>query len=422
MDENVAALMGLLYYVTTPKSIFIPEYSNLHNWFFALMVLCLLRYFGAKDSEGRQTAGELRWLVLAGIFMPCDVLAYPSMVLVFLCCLVFLLVRRSEKKWKELCAYVLPCVASAAVMFTYLLSYMTPQKMLEMAGEILGEGSHQTTVGEKLLGWGSSLGEMAMILLFQIWFWLFSSFNAIYPQLLLMAVSLTGCYTYLRRDKTEKLFYELILLAFVNYFSVLLLSNWGPMLLVTYLIMGAVAGLVCLGDYWQKENTAGKKAIQILCLILVLGNAFSYTWLILGSQEYHAYVIQNVRGINREGLRAGILTDYMTAYRYNNNLAVWPEAVPDGSTVLYVGPSQFYCMLGEHKQASPDTICSMIYDERLLDYWKINPDRYPNVVVFESCYGDIAQEGENSFIWNWLMEDFKPAERKDYPYITVFMR
>ena len=34
-----------------------------------------------------------------------------------------------------------------------------------MAGEILGEGSHQTTVGEKLLGWGSSLGEMAMILL-----------------------------------------------------------------------------------------------------------------------------------------------------------------------------------------------------------------------------------------------------------------
>lgn len=70
-----------------------------------------------------------------------------------------------REKWKELCAYVLPCVASAAVMFTYLLSYMTPQKMLEMAGEILGEGSHQTTVGEKLLGWGSSLGEMAMILL-----------------------------------------------------------------------------------------------------------------------------------------------------------------------------------------------------------------------------------------------------------------
>lgn len=460
IDETVAMLMGLLYYMTTPKSIFIPEYSNLHNWFFALMVLCLLRYFGSKDSEGRTVEGKLRYLVLAGIFMTCDVLAYPSMVLVFLCCAVFLLVRRSEKKWKELCAYVLPCVAGAAAMFTYLLSYMTPQKMLEMVSEILGEGSHQTTVGEKLLGWSESLGEMLLILLcalilawggrrfvekvlkkklpewlrapgmlffvlvmlIQIWFWLFSQFNAIYPQLPLMALALAGGYVYLRRDKTEKRFYKLILLAFVNYFSVLLLSNWGPMFLVPYLILGAEAGLVCLGCYWQKENARGRKTLQILCLCLVLGNAFSYTYLILGSQEYHASVIRNVRGINREGLRAGILTDYMTAYRYRNNMEVWPEAVPDGSTVLYVGPSQFYCMFGEHTQASPDTICTMIYDERLLDYWETNPDRYPDVVVFESCYGDIAQEGDDNFIWNWLMQDFQPTERKDYPYITVFTR
>lgn len=460
IDETVAALMGLLYYVTTPKSIFIPEYSNLHNWFFALMVLCLLRYFGTKDSEGSRVEGKLRYLVLAGIFMTCDVLAYPSMVLVFLGCLVFLFVQKSDKKWKEICAYVLPCVLSAAAMFAYLLSYMTPQRMLEMAGEILGEGSHQTTVGEKLLGWSTSLGKIALILLcallaswgirlftekvlrkqlpkllqtpgmlfllltflIQMGFWLFSSFNAIYPQLPLMALSLAGGYVYLRRDKTEKLFYELLVLVFVNYVAVLLLSNWEPMLLVTYLIMGAEVGLVCVGCYWQKTAAWGKKALQILCLCLVLGNAFSYTYLILGSQEYHASVIRNVRGINREGLRAGILTDYMTAYRYNNNLEVWPEAVPDGSTVLYVGPSQFYCMLGEHKQASPDTICSMIYDERLLDYWETNPDRYPDVVVFESCYGDIAQEGDDNFIWNWLMQDFQPTERKDYPYITVFTR
>ena len=460
IDETVAALMGLLYYMTTPKAIFIPEYSNLHNWFFALMVLCLLRYFGAKDSEGNRAEGKLRYLVLAGIFMTCDVLAYPSMVLVFLGCLVFLFVQKSGKKRKEICAYVLPCVLSAAAMAAYLLSYMTPQKMLEMAGEILGEGSHQMTVGEKLLGWSMSLGKLALLLLcallaargirlftekvlkkqlpkllrtpgmlflllaflIQTGFWLFSSFNAIYPQLPLMALSLAGGYVYLRRDKTEKLFYELLLLTFVNYAAVLLLSNWEPMLLVTYLIMGAEAGLVCVGCYWQKTAAWGKKALQILCLCLALGNAFSYTYLILGSQEYHASVIRNVRGINRKGLRAGILTDYMTAYRYNNNLEVWPEAVPDGSTVLYVGPSQFYCMLGEHKQASPDTICSMIYDERLLDYWETNPDRYPDVVVFESCYGDIALEGENNFIWNWLMEDFQPAERKDYPYITVFTR
>lgn len=451
VDASVSALMGLLYYVTTPKSIFIPEYSNLHNWFFALMILCMVRYL---TGEGR-----LRWLVFSGIFMTCDVLAYPSMVLVFPCCMGFLLLRKSARKGREVLAYLLPCVLSAGAMFGYLLTYMTPQTMLQMVGEILGEGSHQTSAAEKLLDWGKSLGETLLILLaalliaglirwlvekkmkkqlpellrapgmlfflivfvIQIGFWLFSSFNAIYPQLLLMALSLEGIYIYLRKDRVETLFFRWILLVFVNYFAVLLLSNWEPMLLNTYLILGAEAGLAVLSGYWQKTSAYGKKALQVLCLCLVLGNAFSYTYLILGSQEYHASVIRNVRGINRKGLRAGILTDYMTAYRYNNNMEIWQEAVPDGSTVLYVGPSQFYCMLGEHTQASPDTICSMIYDERLLDYWELHPERYPDVVVFESSYGDIRQEGDN-FIWHWLMEDFQPSERKDYPYIAVFTR
>ncbi len=451
VDASVAALMGLLYYVTTPKSIFIPEYSNLHNWFFALMVLCMVRYLAGE--------GRLRYLVLAGIFMTCDVLAYPSMVLVFLCCMGFLLLRKSARKGREALAYLLPCVLSAGAMFGYLLTYMSPQTILQMVGEILGEGSHQTSVAEKLLDWGESLGETLLTLLvalliaelirwivekkmkkqlpellrapgmlffvivfvIQIGFWLFSAFNAIYPQLLLMALSLEGIYIYLRKDRAETLFFRWILLVFVNYFAVLLLSNWEPMLLNTYLILGAEAGLAALSCYWQKTSAYGKKALQVLCLCLVLGNAFSYTYLILGSQEYHASVIRNVRGINRKGLRAGILTDYMTAYRYNNNMEIWQEAVPDGSTVLYVGPSQFYCMLGEHTQASPDTICSMIYDERLLDYWELHPERYPDVVVFESSYGDIRQEGDN-FIWHWLMEDFQPTERKDYPYIAVFTR
>ncbi|MCI6469077.1 MAG: hypothetical protein MSA29_04100 [Lachnospiraceae bacterium] len=374
VEASVAALMGLLYYVTTPKSVFIPEYSNLHNWFFSLMVLCLLRYFGTKDSEGSRVKGKLGYLVLAGIFMTCDVLAYPSMVLVFLCCMGFLLLRKSKRKVREVLAYALPCVLSAGAMLGYLLTYMTPQIMMQMVGEILGEGSHQTSVVEKLLDWGESLGETILILLaallfaglvrwivenkmkkqlpellrqpgmlfflivfvVQIGFWLFSSFNAIYPQLLLMALSLEGIYIYLQKDRSETLFFRWILLVFVNYIAVLLLSNWEPMLLNTYLIMGAEAGLATLSCYWQKTSAHGKKALQVLCLCLVLGNAFSYTYLILGSQEYHASVVRNVRGINRQGLRAGILTDYMTAYRYNNNLEIWQEAVPDGSTVLYV--------------------------------------------------------------------------------------
>lgn len=122
------------------------------------MVLCLLRYFGTKDSEGSRVEGKLGYLVLAGIFMTCDVLAYPSMVLVFLCCMGFLLLRKSKRKVREVLAYALPCVLSAGAMLGYLLTYMTPQIMMQMIGEILGEGSHQTSTADKLLLWFGSLG------------------------------------------------------------------------------------------------------------------------------------------------------------------------------------------------------------------------------------------------------------------------
>ena len=45
MEQKTVVLLSLLYYIITPKCVYVPEYSNLHNWFFTLMILCMLRYF-----------------------------------------------------------------------------------------------------------------------------------------------------------------------------------------------------------------------------------------------------------------------------------------------------------------------------------------------------------------------------------------
>lgn len=64
----------------------------------------------------------------------------------------------------------------------------------------------------------------------------------------------------------------------------------------------------------------------------------------------------------------------------------------------------------------------MIYDEHLLDYWEINPDRYPNVVIVESWFGDIRTVEEDSFIMQWIENDFCPSQKTEYPYITVYYK
>lgn len=129
-----------------------------------------------------------------------------------------------------------------------------------------------------------------------------------------------------------------------------------------------------------------------------------------------------MRGYNHGGFRKWILTSYMTAYRYNKNLEIWPEAVPDGSRVLYVGPSQFFYMLGDCVISSPNTISTPVYDESLLTYWEEHPERYPDVVVFESWFGEIRVVEEDSFIMQWVQNEFSASEVIEYPYITVYKR
>lgn len=446
LDRNGAVLMALLFYVTSPKSIFVPEYSNLHLWFFVLMVLCLMRYY----CPGSADRGRLRYLMLAGACLACDVLAYPSMAVLFVFCVGFILLRPVGSRWKECLVYAAPCVLGAAVFLGYLLSYMEPGQILETVQYVLGESSHQVPLLAKLLDWAGSFGRMAVLMIgaagiawvlkkvfpgwkvpfslwtflvlmvFQVGFWLFGSFNAIHPQILYPAVSLAGIVCYCRSGKREKAGFYVILLTFVSYFAVLALSNWSPILLNPYLFMGMVGGLLCWSSYLEAHAGEYKKGLlSLLCLILVLGNAFGYCYLIIGGDESHS-PIYNVRGYNHRGLRAGIFTSYMTAYRYNQNAEIWAEAVPEGSRVLYVGPSQFYCMLGDCIQSCPDTISSLVYDERLTEYWKRNPDRYPDVVVVESWFGEIRTVEEDSFIMQWIRNDFKPSKVVEYPYITVF--
>lgn len=448
VGRQASLLMALLFYVTSPKSVFVPEYSNLHLWFFVLLVLCLMRY----DCRGSADRGRLRYLILAGLCLACDVLAYPSMAVLFVFCMGFIFLRPVGNRWIECLAFAAPCILGAAVFVGYLLSYMSFAQILQMAQYVLGESSHQVSLSAKLLDWAGSFGQMAFMLLtaaaaawvlkklfgrwkvpflmlwflvlmvYQVGFWLFGDFNAIHPQILYMAISLAGIYCYYRNEKREKTGFYMILLTFISYFAVLVLSNWSPILLNPYLLMGMVGGLLCWHSYLETHADGLKKGLlEIMCLILILGNAFGYCYLIIGGDESHS-PIYNVRGYNHQGLRAGIFTSYMTAYRYNQNAEIWAEAVPEKSRVLYVGPSQFYCMLGDCVLACPDTISSLVYDERLTEYWKLNPDRYPDVVVVESWFGEIRTVEEDSFIMQWIRNDFKPSKVAEYSYITVFYK
>lgn len=456
MRNEDAKWLSLIFFVSSPKCIYIPEYSNLHIWFFTLFCLSVVWYYYGEALLFKNPI----MLVLSGLFLSCDVLAYPSMVLLFPVFIIFMCVKRDKKLYKEILLFSLPCLVGAFLLIGYVLSYMSIEQLFEVMPYVMGDGSHAVSLREKILGVMTSCGEMAIILLVafvisgllvagyclwkrksqikkdvkvsfilltfgvlsihQIICYFTSEYNASFPHVIYLYICVVGMYFYFKNKSRNQLGISLILFSFVSYIGIIILSNWDPIHLMPYLIVGVLGGFVYWKDYLVSCLKVGEKVFRTLCGIIVFMNIWGYCYLIIGGVEINSSIFQ-VGGYCKEGLRAGIFAEYMNAYIYNENQKVWPEAIPAGSSVMYVGQTQTFYMQGDCTISAANTISTPIYDERLLKYWEINPDRYPDVVVVECMYDSISV-GEDNYMMRWLQEEFHASEVTHYPYIIVYKK
>lgn len=452
LEKEECLLLGLAYFVTTPKCIFIPEYSNLHMWFSTMLALFLLQYYAPASKH----YGRKRYLVFSGLMLACDVLAYPSMVIFFPVCLVVIWkeTREARSKWMDLFAFAAPCLGGAVLIIGYVLTYMSVSDVLSTIPAILGDGSHRMSLGDKIMLWGGGFGEIALMAggcglvafviawwkrkrkdfylqflfwwflvqtVYQVQYWFHSAYNSGYPQLAYVMVAVLGLIAYKKSEKKSKIPFYLIGMAALNFVALNLFSNWKPTSLTVYLVLGILGGFLCFREYFcEKDGENGKKLLRILLVVFFLSEVFGRCIMMIGSDANG--MTYEVRGICKKGIRAGIFTSYMNAYRYNNNYDSFPEIVKAGDKVLYLGPSQYYYMLGDCVIATPTTISTPEYDETLKLYFDLHPDRFPDVVVVESSYGDLGFFDSDDYIFTWIEEEFKPAEMEDYPYVRVYRK
>jgi hypothetical protein len=97
---------------------------------------------------------------------------------------------------------------------------------------------------------------------------------------------------------------------------------------------------------------------------------------------------------------------------------------PEQSCVLYIGPSQSAYMLGDNTISSPSTISTPFYDENLLTFWKEHPDKYPDVVIVESWFGDITLWGDPAYAYmkDWLETEYHPSSIEQFDYAMVYRK
>lgn len=58
--------------------------------------------------------------------------------------------------------------------------------------------------------------------------------------------------------------------------------------------------------------------------------------------------------------------------------------------------------------SAPSLVPTPGYNESILDYWEMNPDKYPDVIVASYWYGTMNEElGQDSWIMKWIEEEYR---------------
>ena len=131
------------------------------------------------------------------------------------------------------------------------------------------------------------------------------------------------------------------------------------------------------------------------------------------------------RGIMREGPAAGIISDYMNAYIYNSDYEDWQSYIQDGDRVLIMvdlmNLSTIQYLFKDVEISHFSTVNPTAYDERLLEYWEMYPEKYPNVIIVDCWYGQLMTDPEG-WLMQYIENDFGYVQVNDGKYIRIFRK
>lgn len=186
----------------------------------------------------------------------------------------------------------------------------------------------------------------------------------------------------------------------------------------------------CGKSTFQKEipekdnNTANSQWIYATLTVWCLTAVFGKGYTLRSGPEYNN-VLQS-GGIMREGPAIGIISNYMGAYVYNCDYEDWQAYIKDGDRVLIMVDQVMN--LGTIRYLFKDVEISHFsivnptaYDERLLEYWEMYPEKYPNVIIVDCWYGQLMTDPEG-WLMQYIENEFGYTQVNDGRYMRIYRK
>ncbi len=469
---HTAFAMACIFIIVSPKDVPLPEFGNMQIWFSMLLCITLFLYLQTRQKG---------MLLLSALCLCAAVLSYPScLILVF--GVGFLLFRQGRTK--DFFLFLSVCAAVGLLYLCVTLSQLSWHEFLIFFENMMAiETSHAISLSTKLFAYLKDAFKIGLLfvaayllayffvdkvlgkriagdnktrkLLVDLFFYLLILGSSLYATLdwvtctrygysiLFLGIIVIG----MRHAKalretasaTTNAFdadpktnakYDFYLcgtiISLLNLGATLLLTDLQLIGSIPYLLIAVVAAFIPIAEAFKTINgchmLAALKKTALLCTVVLLVFRNIY---IIRPMYLQTNTIFDVGGVVKEGPAFGIFSTYMGPYMQNETIKEWKEWIPEGSNVYLIGdPLDILAYLySDTNVAAPSTVCTPGYNENILEYWEMNPHKYPDVVVASCWYGDLNSAlAENEWIMNWVEEDFQPTYSIDGKYWRYYFR
>ena len=457
LSKEYSFYLALLYFNLLPKGYVTPEFSNLLIWFFTLLLLDLFHL--ERQSGGRK---RLFTALRCGLWMCGMVLSYPSAVILFPFFAWYLWKQENNGK-KCALTFAAVCLAGGALYLGYLLSYMSITELLDnLHYMMLGNSGHTNvtllqkfsaygfqcarslliSIGYMLAAWGllklrrrspESKSEffvgimyltliLATVLPLIRWLLTPTNNNYFYIHTVFFTLFLF-VFSFLRKteEKSRGLISLWVCGSALVLLAVLLLTDLSILTSIRYLLPGIVMGIAAILIYSEQHapkifRKYGKTFVLIWCFAAIFIKGWEYR----GDQDLPQNVTR-VRGIISVGPAKGILAEYMQCAMHESLYAEMQQYIEPGDRVFLLENDSTGYLFQDLDIASYTTISDPRYDETLLKYWELYPDKYPDVMIIPCWYGEIHWNDEE-WIIQWVENEYGATQIIDGTYFRYYIK
>lgn len=471
LDEPVAYAIGFLFFLLSPKDYALPDFSNQQLWYSTLLLCCLLTYLQKRKKP---------FLLLAALCLCLDVLAYPSCAVIYFGVLG-ILACYSSHRLRDMAVFTGIC-AGGGIAFCGLLVFPDPGRFAKCVRGILAlEPSHTENLASKPLLYlkeiltllsASALVSLAVFAAVAIalvfwdrsrnkaaaskdfwknaekkqymsWLWLLCC------AVLLLAGFLANILSADHRNAYSIVFLSLVgtgmyyakcleggrrqayicgsLIGALELLATLILTDLPFIDSVVYGLPAILSALIPLHRQIKRiPCIAIKKGFYVCAIgfVLLLGLRCAYIRTPLTGR---GQIYSSLSGLSivRCGPALGLISNEEGVCRQRDSYPEWKELIRPGDKVWIVGgiPDTLGYLYEDIQVAAPSVMSTPYYSDTVKDYWRMNPDKYPDVIAAQGYMGNLEYELQtNQWLMSWLEEEYQPKDIVTGKYWIYYFR